>query len=163
MYFVSQVQGAVNSVRIRLMKTKLSLLAICIAGLSSSAFAAPDPVQLQQAIAKQELALKQLKQDLAELAAQQNAQGAEQKNTLKRLPLPNKKPAVVNSANSVLNHTAALTTLVMNIIKMHKIRIQSAVLVSILSVSLPNLVISLMMHGIWKSKLSMNTVVQVAH
>lgn len=72
-------RGAVNSVRIRLMKTKLSLLAICIAGLSSSAFAAPDPVQLQQAIAKQELALKQLKQDLAELAAQQNAQGAEQK------------------------------------------------------------------------------------
>ncbi len=44
------------------MKTKLSLLAICVAGLNSHyAFAAPDPVKLQQAIAKQELELKQLK------------------------------------------------------------------------------------------------------
>ncbi|MFT5234921.1 MAG: hypothetical protein ACI90A_000283 [Shewanella sp.] len=61
------------------MKTKLSLLAICIASLSSSyASAAPDPVKLQQAIEKQARELKQLKKDLVELVALQNVQREEQ-------------------------------------------------------------------------------------
>lgn len=57
------------------MKTKLSLLALCIAGFScTSAFAATDPVLLEQAIAKQEAELNKLKKDLAALAAQQKEQ-----------------------------------------------------------------------------------------
>ncbi|SQH78242.1 conserved exported protein of unknown function [Shewanella benthica] len=57
------------------MKTKLSLLALCIAGFScTSAMAATEPAQLEQAIAKQEAELNKLKHDLAELAAQQKMQ-----------------------------------------------------------------------------------------
>ncbi|WP_076410153.1 hypothetical protein [Shewanella sp. UCD-KL12] len=63
------------------MKTKLSLLAICIAGIScTSAFAASDPAQLEQAIAKQEAELNKLKKDLAVLAAQQQEQKIAQEN-----------------------------------------------------------------------------------
>lgn len=61
------------------MKTKVSLLALCIAGFScTSAMAATDPVKLEQAIAKQEAELNKLKKDLAELAAQQKVQQRQQ-------------------------------------------------------------------------------------
>ncbi|WP_028771598.1 hypothetical protein [Shewanella waksmanii] len=61
------------------MKTRLTLLGICIASVCSiNAVQAADPAALEKAIAKQEAELAKLKQDLAELAAQQKQQAKQQ-------------------------------------------------------------------------------------
>ncbi|MEI6859451.1 MAG: hypothetical protein V5788_06675 [Shewanella sp.] len=76
------------------MKTKLSLLALCIAGFNcSSAIAAIEPAQLELAIAKQEAELNKLKLELAKLAAQQQVQQKQQEKQAETVSVAKKELA----------------------------------------------------------------------